>query len=142
MPRYQRTRLGVKAAIFRRGRLLLLHRRNDLALVPGVWDMPGGGVEVGETLEEALRREVREETGFTVRVGRPIHVWINRTRMTSGEKLTSTIFCYACTTSSNKRPEMDPQEHTEFAWVRRKELKDHPVHPNHLTAIQRVFVVS
>jgi 8-oxo-dGTP pyrophosphatase MutT (NUDIX family) len=41
-----------------RGRLLL-HRRAD----DGYWDMPGGCLEPGETLEEAARREVREETG-------------------------------------------------------------------------------
>lgn len=37
------------------------------------YDFPGGGVEVGETIEEALTREYFEETGFEVEVGDPVH---------------------------------------------------------------------
>ncbi len=46
-----------------RGRVLL-HRRSD----DGLWGMPGGWVDDGESPEQAIVREVREETGFAVRV--------------------------------------------------------------------------
>ena len=48
------------------GRLLLVHRRPDRADHPDTWDLPGGHVEPGETPEQALRREVREELGVEV----------------------------------------------------------------------------
>jgi|SRR5579871_5271026 len=44
------------------GRLLLQRRADD-----GLWGVPGGCMEIGETLEETARREVREETGLAVR---------------------------------------------------------------------------
>ncbi|MFE4538707.1 NUDIX hydrolase [Streptomyces scopuliridis] len=47
------------------GKVLLLHRAADDYL-GGLWELPSGGVDEGETLTEALHREVTEETGLTV----------------------------------------------------------------------------
>ncbi|MFC6092165.1 NUDIX hydrolase [Saccharothrix lopnurensis] len=49
------------------GRVLLVRRRNPPG--EGLWSLPGGRVEPGETDETALVREVREETGLSVTVG-------------------------------------------------------------------------
>jgi 8-oxo-dGTP diphosphatase len=56
------------AAIILRGDEILLIRRG---CEPGIgkWSVPGGSVEIGETLEEAVKREVREETGLEIEVG-------------------------------------------------------------------------
>ena len=56
--------LAVSAAIFRDGRVLIVRRARPPA--HGLYTLPGGGVELGETLEEAVIREVREETGLDV----------------------------------------------------------------------------
>jgi 8-oxo-dGTP diphosphatase len=60
--------LAVSAAIIRDGRVLVACRARGPAL--GVWTLPGGVVEAGETLGEALVREVSEETGMTIQPGR------------------------------------------------------------------------
>lgn len=57
--------LAVSAAIFRDGRVLIVRRAR--APAQGVYTLPGGGVELGETLEEAVVREVREETALDVK---------------------------------------------------------------------------
>jgi ADP-ribose pyrophosphatase YjhB (NUDIX family) len=54
----------VSAAIFRDGRVLIVRRGRPPA--HGLYTLPGGGVECGETLEEAVIREVREETGLEI----------------------------------------------------------------------------
>ncbi len=60
----ERPILGVGAIIEAGGRVLLVERGNEP--LKGVWSLPGGAVEAGETLREAVRREVREETGLEV----------------------------------------------------------------------------
>jgi len=63
-------RPGVSAIILRpEGILLQLRSDNHL------WGLPGGGVEPGESVSEAIVREVREETGLEVRPGRLIGVY-------------------------------------------------------------------
>ena len=56
--------LAVSAAIFRNGRVLIVRRARPPA--HGLYTLPGGGVELGETLEGAIIREVREETGLEI----------------------------------------------------------------------------
>jgi 8-oxo-dGTP diphosphatase len=56
--------LAVSAAIIRDGRVFIARRARGPAL--GVWTMPGGMVEAGETLSGALIREIHEETAMTV----------------------------------------------------------------------------
>ena len=54
-------RIGVNALIFNEGHILLAHRRDI-----DWWNLPGGGMELDETVEEAVCREVLEETGLEV----------------------------------------------------------------------------
>lgn len=59
--------IGVGGVIFDGETVLLARRNQDPG--KGVWTLPGGAVELGETLEEALRREMLEETSITIGIG-------------------------------------------------------------------------
>src|SRR6266581_5731115 len=63
-------RIAASALIFDGERVLLAHRRDI-----DWWNLPGGGMEVGETVDEAVCREVREETGLEVEVERLVGVY-------------------------------------------------------------------
>lgn len=56
--------LAVSAAVFRDGRVLIVRRARPPA--HGLYTLPGGGVELGETLEQAVIREIREETALDI----------------------------------------------------------------------------
>lgn len=61
---------AVGAVVVHDGAVLLVRRGR--APSRGVWAVPGGRIELGETLAEAAEREVREETGIRVRAGEPV----------------------------------------------------------------------
>ncbi len=64
--------VGVGAVVFDADRVLLVKRANEP--LKGEWSLPGGAVELGETLEAAVAREVFEETGLAVDVGPVVEV--------------------------------------------------------------------
>ncbi len=65
--------VGVGGVVIADGRALLIRRGHPP--LEGEWSIPGGTLEVGETLLDAVRRELAEETGIEVRVGELIEVF-------------------------------------------------------------------
>jgi 8-oxo-dGTP diphosphatase len=69
----ERPIVGVGAVIVNDGRVVLVKRRYEP--LAGRWSLPGGTLELGETLEAGVAREMREETGLEVEVGPVIEVF-------------------------------------------------------------------
>jgi 8-oxo-dGTP diphosphatase len=65
--------VAVGAVVVREGRVLLVKRGQPPS--KGMWAIPGGRVELGETLQEAAEREIKEETGLNIRAGDPVHLF-------------------------------------------------------------------
>ncbi len=63
-------RVGVGAVVFREGKVLLIFRGKPPA--QHTWAIPGGSVNLGETLQQAAEREVQEETGVIITAREPI----------------------------------------------------------------------
>lgn len=70
-PRHPRVAVG--AVVFKNDCVLLVRRGQ--APSEDLWAIPGGSMEVGETLQEAAEREILEETGIKIRAGKPIYTF-------------------------------------------------------------------
>ena len=65
--------VAVGAIVFKEEKILLIKRNK--APHKDLWAVPGGSVELGETLQEAAEREVHEETGLNIKAGKPIYTF-------------------------------------------------------------------
>jgi len=105
-----RPELAVGAVVVADGHLLLVRRGTDPGR--GRWSVPGGRVERGESLEQAVVREVREETGVEVACG-PLLGWVERI----GTAHHFVILDFAATAVGTSVPRAG-DDAAEAAWVR------------------------
>lgn len=66
-------RVAVGAIVFKDGKVLLVRRAKPPS--EGLWAIPGGSVELGETLQQAAEREIFEETGVVIRAKQPVYTF-------------------------------------------------------------------
>ena len=109
-------RTGADAVIFDDAGRILLQCRADFH----VWGLPGGSVEVGETLEQAVTREAREETGYDVRVLRLVGAYSDpahtTTRYPGGDVVHYVSLAFECRVVGGQLRQGGDDESTAFAW--------------------------
>ena len=105
----------VAGAVVRDGSLLLVHRAPWVRVLPDAWDLFGGHVERGEGLEEALRREAREELGVDLRT-------VRRLGQIHDPIEPAVIHVYAVLSWDGEPMNAAPEEHTEVRWFSVGEL--------------------
>jgi 8-oxo-dGTP diphosphatase len=109
--------VGVHGVIANRARLLVLKRSHRANYCPGTWDLPGGHLSLGESAEEGLLREIKEETSLEVAVDRllGLHNMIDEPYMQA---------LYACRLTVYRSLKLQPEEHLEARWVSPAEMED------------------
>jgi 8-oxo-dGTP diphosphatase len=115
----ERPILGVGALIFREDYILLIERGKEP--LKGYWSLPGGVVEVGETLEQAIRREIREETSLEIEILEVLEIFERIMRDGEGRpEYHYVLIDYLC--RANEGQASPASDAARVAWIRRGEL--------------------
>ena len=132
----RRPLLGVGALIFDRNRILMVERGGEP--LKGWWSIPGGLVETGESLTDAIRREVREETGLDVRPLTMLQIFERIMRDPQGAaEYHYVLIDYICRARGGALCAGDDVSRAE--WVRRSDLKRMRITEGTLAVIEKGF---
>jgi mutator protein MutT len=121
------------------GRALLIRRGNPP--LEGEWSIPGGTLEVGEMLLDAVRRELAEETGIEVRVGDLIEVFERIFPDGEGQpKYHFVILDYLC--EAVRGTARAGSDVTDVAWAAESELQKYLLTPTATRVIKKAFQMA
>jgi ADP-ribose pyrophosphatase YjhB (NUDIX family) len=126
----------VGALIFEGDSILLVERAGEP--LKGYWSLPGGLLETGETIEDGVRREVREETGLLVELLYRFDIFERIMRDVDGRaEYHYVLVDYVCKVIGGEPRAGDDVSRLE--WVKRPDLSEYQLTEGTLEAIQRAF---
>jgi len=135
----ERPVVGVGGIVISDGRALLVRR--GAPPLQGEWSIPGGALEVGETLTEGVRRELLEETGIQVRVLDLIDVFERINLDPSGKaRYHYVVLDYLCEALSGEA--CAGSDVTDVAWASADELETYSLTETATRVIRRAFEMS
>jgi 8-oxo-dGTP diphosphatase len=120
--------VGVGAVIVRDGRALIVKRAHEPR--KGEWSLPGGLLELGESLQDAVRREIKEETSLDVAVGPVIETFDRVHRDEAGRiRYHFVIIDFVCWPNSHQAAQeaVAGSDASDLAWVIASEIDDYRV---------------
>lgn len=113
-----RFHITVKGIVIYKDKVLILKRVRASSDGLGYWELPGGGLEYGETPEIALKRELKEETGLDIEVLKPVYTF------TAIRPQYQTVGIGFLTIPTDAHVVLS-HEHTEYKFVDSTELKEY-----------------
>ena len=127
--------VGVGGVVIHEGRVLLIRRGKEP--LRGRWVIPGGTVELGESLEEALVREMAEETGVSVVPGELLTAFDRVLREDGSVRYHYVILDYLCAYQSGTAVAASDAE--AVAWVAPEDLPGYDLPAKALEVVQEAF---
>jgi 8-oxo-dGTP diphosphatase len=136
----ERPIVGVGAVVLDADRVVLVKRAHPP--LQGEWNLPGGGVEVGETLADAIVREVREETGLDIEVGPIVEVLDRIHRAPDGRvEYHYVLVDFLCRCRTIRAP-ASGTDAADAAWVKIADLSEYGVAALAIGVIHKALELS
>jgi mutator protein MutT len=130
--------VGVGGVVVHDGRALIVRRAHEPR--KGEWSIPGGRVELGETLVDAVKRELKEETGLDIAVGEVIEVFDRVHRLDGRVRYHFVIVDFVCQLVGGTLQAGDDAE--DVAWVTMDEIDRYGVNVVAARVIRRGIEMS
>ena len=109
--------VGLKAFVNKNGKILAIQ---DSATK--LWDYPGGKIKWNENLEDALKREVKEESGLEIKIGKPFIVWKHEVLEKESRSFGKIIILIGVACEYVSGEVGLSHEHSDFEWITAKSL--------------------
>jgi 8-oxo-dGTP diphosphatase len=107
------------AVIYRDNKVLVAKRANTKSFLPGKFELPGGHVEFGETLEECLKRELQEELCVDIELEIPCYEF---TYIIGENEHVIEVGYLAKLTDPSQEVKINPEDHSEYKWINEEEV--------------------
>lgn len=101
-------------------KVFLPRRAKTKKFLPGVFELPGGHIDFGESLEDGLRREIREEFGMGIKVGDPFAAFTYINEIKGSHSIEVIYFAQFENPIDNIK--LNPEDHSEFVWISENEV--------------------
>ncbi len=130
--------IGIAGIVLDGNRVLLVKRGREP--LKGIWSLPGGKLELGETLRDGVRREIREEAGLDVRVLEMVEVFERISPDDQGRTAYHYVLIdFLCETAGGVAQADDDAE--EVAWVERDRIGEYETTEGALGVIEKAFAI-
>ncbi len=119
--KYQK--IVVTGLLEKEGEILILKRSSKEEFLPNYWELPSGKVEFGETVEQALKREFKEETNLDIKINRPYKIF----SYLSDNNNRHTIEIVFHVTCENIKELIISKDHEEYTWIKKEDIKKYKI---------------
>jgi len=110
----------VTAAVIQHNRKIFVAQRPSKGLLGNMWEFPGGKIKPGESLRDCLKREICEELGAEITVGKPFGIYDH-----AYTHFKITLHAFECQFVDGETP--IAHEHNDIRWVKMADLDDYPM---------------
>ncbi len=129
-------KIGVSGFLLKDNKVLIVKRADSESFLPGVYELPGGKIDFGETIESAIEREFKEETGLDIKAIKPVYVF---SYLSDEDNRQTFDITYLLRLNDESEKVVLSDDHNDFKWISKGEIDDYNITDNMKEAVRKGF---